>query len=116
MAQHWKYLKSSDMKIVDTEEQYKPRTAFAVLATYDVSLHERVLTKLELFSKEKNIQLNKEECEALQEALKGEGWLIRKYQTRVDYSPYSIISGSLDGTKEPGELAIFDDDTTTQVN
>jgi len=46
-------IKFINMKILDTEEQYKPRTDFAAIATYDINLGERVLTKLELFSKKK---------------------------------------------------------------
>ena len=103
------------MKILDTEEQYKPRTDFAAMATYDITLGERVLTKLELFSKEKNIQLDKEECKALLEALNGGGWLIRKYLNRDEYQPYSVMSGSLDGSSSKGELSIFDSDAIVEV-
>jgi len=103
------------MKILDTEEQYKPRTDFAAIATYDITLGERVLTKLELFSKEKNIQLDKEECKALSEALNGKGWLIRKYLNPEEYQPYSVMSGSLDGSSSKGELSIFDSDAIAEV-
>jgi hypothetical protein len=103
------------MKILDTEEQYAPRTDFAAMATYDITLGERVLTKLELFSKEKNIQLDKEECKALLEALNGEGWLLRKYLSREEYQPYSVISGSLDGSPTSGELSIFDSDAIAEI-
>ena len=103
------------MKILDTEEHYKPRTDFAAVATYDITLGERVLTKLELFSKEKNIQLDKEECQALSEALNGKGWLIRKYLSREEYQPYSVVSGSLDGSSTKGELSIYDSDRTTEI-
>lgn len=103
------------MKILDTEEQCKPRTDFAAMATYDITLGERVLTKLELCSKEKNIQLDKEECKALLEALNGEGWLIRKYLNREEYQPYSLVSGSLDGSPSGGELSIYDSDAIVEV-
>jgi len=103
------------MKILDTEEQYKPRTDFAAMATYDITLGERVLTKLELFSKEKNIQLDKEECKALSEALNGKGWLLRKYLNREEYQPYSLISGSLDGSSSECELSVFDSDAIAEI-
>jgi hypothetical protein len=103
------------MKILDTEEQCKPRTDFAAMATYDITLGERVLTKLELFSKDKNIQLDKKECKALLEALNGEGWLLRKYLNREEYQPYSVMSGSLDGSSSKDELSIFDSDRTTEI-
>jgi hypothetical protein len=103
------------MKILDTEEQYKPRTDFAAMATYDITLGERVLTKLELFSKDKNIQLDKKECKALLEALNVEGWLLRKYLNREEYQPYSVMSGSLDGSSSKGELSIFDSDAIVEV-
>jgi hypothetical protein len=104
------------MKILDTEELYKPRgVKLTAMATYDVNLGARVLSKLELFSKEKNIQLNKEECTAILEAIHGEGWLIHRYETREDYQPYKIISGSIDGNCAGGVMSIFDSDATSEI-
>ena len=103
------------MKIVDTEERYKPSTGFAATATYDVRLGESVLTKLELFTKEKTIQLDEEDCGALNEALKGKGWVLTKFRNKNEYSAYGYMSGSLDGGDKPISITVYDEEQECNV-
>lgn len=104
------------MKIVDTEEKYKPRTAIAAVAYYDVNLGEHLLTKLELHSKEKTIILDQEECQSVLEAIQGKGWVLNRFLTGKDYQPYRVVAGSLDGSTHKSSLNAYDDEDLLEQN
>ena len=98
------------MVIRDTQERCKPNTGFSAFTTYNSSLGERKLTRLELFTQDKNIVLDEKECEAVMEAIALKGCVLACFETRRDYSPYKLMGFSIDG-KGITHMNMYDEDT-----
>ena len=98
------------MVIRDTPEKLKPNTGFSAAATWNNYLGERKLAKLELFSEDKNIVLDEQECKAVMEAVMLKGSILSSFETRGDYFPYREMSFSLDG-KGAAYMNMYDEDT-----
>lgn len=97
------------MVINDTPEKLKPQTGFSATATFNNSFGERKLTRLELFSNDKNIVLDEKECASLMEAITLKGWVLSSFENRRDYTPYKRVAGSLDGGKI-AHMSMYDED------